>query len=114
MDFLETEFVEQGEVLIIRPQGSVEGYLSDWLEDVEKRIEEQPRNAVLNLSRVDFISSRGMGIIFHLHKKLSSVGKRLILAELQEQVAEAMDIGGITDVIEAFDTEEAAIASFSS
>ena len=33
MDFLETEFVDQGEVLIIRPQGSVEGYLSDWLED---------------------------------------------------------------------------------
>ena len=112
MDFLETEFVEQGGVLIIRPQGSIEGYLTDWLEDVEKRIEEQPRNVVLNLSRVDFISSRGMGIIFHLHKKLMSVGKSLHLAELQEQVSEAMDIGGITDVIQAFDTEEAAIAKF--
>ena len=29
------------------------------------------------------------------------------------RVAEAMDIGGITDVIEAFDTEDTAISSFS-
>lgn len=112
MDFLDTEFVEQAGLLIIRPQGSIEGYLTDWLEDVERRIEQQPRNVVLNLSQVDFISSRGMGIIFHLHKKLTGVGKDLHLAELQEQVHEAMDIGGITDVIRAFDTEEIAISNF--
>jgi len=110
MDFLETEFVEQGKVLIIRPNGSIEGYLSDWLDDVEKRVEAQPRNVVLNLSNVDFISSRGMGIIFHLHKKLNSLGCKLHLAELQENVAEAMDIGGITDVIEAFESEAQAIS----
>jgi len=113
MDFLETEFVEQGNVLLIRPSGSIEGYLSDWLDDVEQRVEKQPRNVVLNLSNVDFISSRGMGIIFHLHKKLNSLGCKLHLAELQENVAEAMDIGGITDVIEAFGTEDQAIQAFS-
>ncbi|MBN1809263.1 MAG: STAS domain-containing protein [Planctomycetes bacterium] len=109
MDFLETEFVEQGGILLIRPNGSIEGYLSDWLDDVEQRVDTQPRNVVLNLSNVDFISSRGMGIIFHLHKKLNSLGCKLHMAELQENVAEAMDIGGITDVIEAFDTEEQAL-----
>jgi anti-anti-sigma factor len=112
MDVLETEFVDQGNVLIIRPNGSIEGYLTDWLDDVEKRVEAQPRNVVLNLSNVDFISSRGMGIIFHLHKKLNSLGCKLHLAELQENVAEAMDIGGITDVIDAFQSEALAVSGF--
>jgi anti-anti-sigma factor len=109
MDFLETEFVEQGNVLIIRPNGSIEGYLTDWLDDVEKRVEAQPRNVVLNLANVDFISSRGMGIIFHLHKKLNSLGCKLHMAQLQENVAEAMDIGGITEVIDAFENEAQAL-----
>ena len=109
MDFLETEFVEQGNVLIIRPNGSIEGYLTDWLDDVEKRVEAQPRNVVLNLANVDFISSRGMGIIFHLHKKLNSLGCKLHMAQLQQNVAEAMDIGGITEVIDAFENEAQAL-----
>jgi anti-anti-sigma factor len=61
------------------------------------------------LSEIDFIGSRGMGILFHLHKVLTDVKRTLVLVEPSAVVAEALEIGGIGSLLQIYTSETEAV-----
>lgn len=66
---------------------------------------------VLDLSRLDFISSLAMGSLVNLHKSVARDGGRLRCAALQPLVAEAFARVRLDDVIDTHETVESALAS---
>jgi anti-anti-sigma factor len=101
---------ERPAVIIVRLRGSLDAYLRDFTPEIEKQIRTKPRHLVANLEEIDFIGSRGMGLLFHLHKVLSDIGRSLVLAAPSRAVTDALEIGGIESLLTIASSEAAALA----
>ena len=71
------------------------------------------RDLVIDLSKVEALSSIGVRALVIVHKLLSTDGKKhLKLAGLSSSMRDVLEIAGITQFIDVHDTVEEAAASF--
>jgi anti-anti-sigma factor len=71
------------------------------------------RDAVIDLSATNALTSIGVRAIIVIHKMLASdSGKHLKLAGPSPEIRDMLDISGVTQYIEIYETVEAAVASF--
>ena len=101
-------------VLVARLRGSLDAYLREFSPQIEKSLRDDPRHLVLNLAEVDFIGSRGMGMLFHLHKLLKDLARTFVVANPSPAVTDALDVGGIGSLLEVHALEEEAVRELAS
>lgn len=84
------------------------------LEDITKTAyREGMRNLVLDLSQIPGLTSIGVRAIVVIHKILSADrGNPLKLAGVTQSMRDVLQIAGITQFIELYDTVNEAVASF--
>jgi anti-anti-sigma factor len=71
------------------------------------------RNLVLDLSQTVSLTSIGIRAIVIIHKMLAADGaKHLKIANPMSYIREMLDISGITQYIDIYDTVDQAVASF--
>jgi anti-anti-sigma factor len=71
------------------------------------------RDLVIDLSKVEALSSIGVRALVIVHKLLSTDGKKhLKLTGLSASMRDVLEIAGITQFIDVYDTVEDAVASF--
>ena len=109
---LTSQYTEQAGVLIVRPRGNLAGLVDDWAREVESRLRPELRGLILNLSGVEFISSRGLGVLLHLHKQLTGRRSRLHLAGCSEAVRDSLEVAGLDALLFIFTTEAEALAAY--
>jgi len=66
---------------------------------------------ILNLSRVAYINSAGLGVIILTAKKLEKCGSSLKICNLNNVVKKVIDILDAQDVIDIYEDEEDAVNS---
>ena len=66
-------------VAFVRPAGSLDAYLRTLGPRVEEAARQSASHVVLDLSEVDFIGSRGMGLLFALHRMLKALERKFIV-----------------------------------
>jgi anti-sigma B factor antagonist len=76
---------------------SIEGSLdSDTYLEFEKKIEPlisgETKNAILDLEKLSYISSAGLGSVFKLSKALKGKGGQLLMTRLQPQIKKVFDV----------------------
>jgi anti-anti-sigma factor len=69
-------------------------------------------NVILDMSKVDFMSSSCLRVMLTTRKALMKAGGRLVVADPSARVTDTLDIAGIDVLFEVFADREAAIASF--
>lgn len=79
---------------------------------VDKVLSAGTTKILLNLTDVPIIDSMGIGEIVRAFKKVGEAGGLLKLVGVTDRVYGALKITQLLDLIESFDTEEEAIASF--
>ena len=79
---------------------------------VDKALSAGTTKILLNLTGVPIIDSMGIGEIVRAFKKAGEAGGLLKLVGVTDRVYGALKITQLLDLIESFDTEEEAIASF--
>jgi len=67
---------------------------------------------VLDLSRLDYISSAGLRVILMAAKRLKQNSGRLVLCGLQPNVQEVLDISGFLSFLDVVESRAAAMARF--
>lgn len=68
----------------------------DTFEDaIDKFIEENIVNIVINMDRLSFINSAGLGLFVRTHKKLTDAKGRVILYSPHSSVLEVLEISGL-------------------
>ncbi|HYZ86511.1 MAG TPA: STAS domain-containing protein [Bryobacteraceae bacterium] len=72
------------------------------------------KKIVLNLGNVTYIDSAGLGELVGCRTTVHNAGGTLKLLNLQKKVQDLMQITKLYTIFEAFDNEQAAIASFGS
>lgn len=72
------------------------------------------RNLVIDLSRTDSMTSIGLRALVVVHKILAKAdnGRHLKIAGVTTVMREIMQVTGISQVIDTFDTVDEAVASF--
>jgi anti-sigma B factor antagonist len=88
---------------------------TDLLRDTLQRLIEQGRtNVVLDFQHVPYIDSTAMAVIIRMHSSLSRQGLgRLTLVGVTGHVRELLTVTQLSSVLEIFDSEADAVASFS-
>ncbi len=82
-------------------------------EKVKGLIGEGKKKIVLNMDNITFIDSAGLGTLVAAHHSAKSQGVGLKLCHLGSKFKEVLQITKLLTVFDVFDTEAAAVASFS-
>ena len=101
-------------VTVFLLQGRVNlGNFADLEKTARDAYDSGTRDLVIDMSRTDSLTSIGIRALVVIHKLLSEDrGKHLKLAGPSPEIREMLDIAGVLQYIEIYDTVEAAIASF--
>lgn len=105
---------EQNGVVIIEPKGKIMGgpdasLLHDKLYEF---IEQNKKKVIIDLSRVDWMNSTGLGILISGYTTLRNNDGELKLANVTEKIKSLLTITKLVSVFEAYDSVDDAIESF--
>jgi len=82
-------------------------------EKLKSLIAEGKKDIILNMARVEYIDSTGLGILVALHVSAKTHGATLKLSNLGRRFNELLQLTKLVTVFEVCNTEAAAVASFS-
>jgi len=82
--------------------GELEHHLSSLTDNDEL-------NILLNLDKLEYISSSGLRILLMFLKKIKAVDGRFMLCGLSYDIREIFEISGFINIFEIFENQEAAL-----
>jgi anti-sigma B factor antagonist len=82
-------------------------------EKIKSLLAAGQKKVVLNMSDVTYIDSSGLGTLVASHSSARTQGASLKLANLGAKFQEILQVTKLVTVFDAYDSEAAAIASFS-
>ncbi len=84
--------------------------------DAEKHLNELIKEGVkkilVNLEKLDYISSSGLRVLLSTNKQLQKTGSMMRICNLNEVVQEIFDISGFSSIFNVFVTESEALNDF--
>lgn len=99
-----------GDVAVFEIEGEIDAEHSASLKRaLEKSFTENAKHLVLNLEKVGFIDSTGLGVFISLMRKLKERGGEIKLAALQDEVKSIFEITRLYRVFDILRTPEEAI-----
>lgn len=101
-------------VKIISIEGSIDALNSNKIEqELISQIQSGSSKLILNLSKVNFMSSAGLRMVLQVLKETRSQAGDLRIACAQPSVLKSLDLSGFTSILKYFSTLDAAILSYS-
>ena len=105
---------EMDGVIVLEPKGKIMGgpdatMLHDMLHDF---IDQNKRKVVIDLSKVEWMNSTGLGILISGLTTLRNNGGELKLAGITEKIESLLTITKLITVFENYDSVEDAVKSF--
>jgi anti-sigma B factor antagonist len=101
-----------GDHTVLEVGGEVDVYTAPRLrERLIELVEAGARNVVVDLSRVEFLDSTGLGVLVGALKRLRAVGGSLGLVCAQERLLKIFRITALDRVFSLYDSVEAATAA---
>ena len=94
------------------PSGSIELDIenqAEFLEHINKILEENNSNIIIDMKNISYIDSSGLWAIFESHKKATQKKRTLILLKPEKDVQRVLNITKISTKIKTFENEEIAI-----
>lgn len=83
--------------------------------EVEKKITDSidsgTKNVILNFSGLEYISSAGIRVLVHCHKKIEHVKGTVVLCSLGKPIENVLYITGFLPYFKIFENEEKALES---
>jgi anti-anti-sigma factor len=110
---LELNQQELKRVLLIEVTGRVDSTTADQLgKALNDAIDEGQNQLVLDLSKVEYMSSAGLRELVSALKRLQRGRGDLRLAALSERVEEVLELAGLDEIFKIFETQVEAVGSF--
>lgn len=81
-------------------------------EKLKSLMAEGKKRIVLNMDKIEYIDSAGLGILVAAHKGAKTQGASLRLCNLGNHFREVLQITRLLTVFDVYDTEAAAVSSF--
>jgi len=86
--------------------------MTTYREAMQKLIDAGKRGIVLNMQKVDYVDSTGLGALVMTYTTLNKAGGKIKLLNLTRRSIELLVMTKLTTIFEVFDDEQNAINSF--
>ncbi|SRR5581483_3103152 len=86
---------------------------SGALRDTVKNLLAESKSIIINLGETTYIDSGGLGTLVGLYTSAQNSGGMVKLTNLQQRVTDLLQVTKLLTVFDVYDTEEAAVKSFS-
>lgn len=109
------EATDIGGIRVVQIEGQVristQNDFKDYLDALSG--EYGKKTALLNMSKVTYMNSAGIGIIVDSFKKFREQGGRLTMCNLSQDIARLFEVTKLNRFIEIFESEDAAVTKLS-
>ncbi len=103
---------KEGTVLILSPEGRLDAQSAPTLQNqIVERVEAGEHLILLDLEKLEYISSAGLRVILVAAKKLKELNGRIVVCSLSEGVREVFRISGFDSIVDTKDTRAAGVAA---
>ena len=103
----------QDDVAIVDIEGKLDTMTGPAAQDeFEAMLGEGQETILVNLAKLDYISSAGLRVFLTLAKALEKGGGKLHLCSLNKTVREIFEISGFSAILKVFPSEAEALAAF--
>lgn len=104
---------ESNDIVVLDITGEIDLYNAPEIKDIiNKLIEEQKYTVIINLEKVTYIDSSGIGALISSLSNLKKYQGGLKIINLFASVRKVFELTKLTSFFEIFDSEEEALASF--
>ncbi len=105
---------ERDGIIIMDIQGEIDLYNAPEIkENVQKLIEKQKINIIINLEKVSYIDSSGIGSLISALSSLKKYHGNMKLVNLLSSVKKVFELTKLTNFFEIYKTENEALKAFS-
>lgn len=103
-------------VAILEPTGKIMGGPDATLlhEKLHEHIEKGVKKVVIDLTKVDWVNSTGLGILISALTTMKNSGGELKLANVTEKIQSLLVITKLVTVFESYESVDSALSSFNS
>jgi len=109
---MEVTIETKDDILIITLEGSID---SKTAPDVQQKVLEssaESKNVILDLSKVDFVSSAGLRVLLMLYRQIKAKNGKVVLVGVSEEITDVMSMTGFINFFEIEDTVDNAIKKY--
>ncbi len=107
---MEIEEARRGTSLVVTPSGRLDsGSAPDFEARLGEAIDGGAHDVVIDLSRLDYISSKGLSALLAAGKRMKRAEGRMVLAAASGAVHQVIVISGFDRVFELHETVDAAL-----
>ena len=104
---------ENGGIVIMDIQGEIDLYNAPEIKDnIQKLIEAQKYNIIINLEKVSYIDSSGIGALISSLSNLKKYQGGLKIINVYASVKKVFELTKLTSFFEICDSEEEALSKF--
>ena len=101
------------EIVILDITGEIDLYNAPEIKDIiNKLIEEQKYNVIINLEKVSYIDSSGIGALISSLSNLKKYQGGLKIINVYASVRKVFELTKLTSFFEIYDSEDDALAAF--
>lgn len=99
------------DVLIVQLEGELDHHHAEEIRDsLDKQLEDLSiRHLILDLSRLNFMDSSGIGVFIGRYKTISKRGGQVCITNVSQQLGRILDLSGLYKILKVYDTVEKAI-----
>ncbi len=98
---------------LVQIEGRVDSSNAEKLQiALEQQIDKGVVNLVVDLEKVDYMSSAGLRTLVSALKRVKKDGGDLRICAPSERVQEVLELAGLTSIFEVFDDQVTAVGSF--
>ena len=99
-------------VVIITIEGSIDSKTAGYLQSQIMETVAKPKNVLLDLSGVGYISSAGLRILLMIYRHINSKNGKVILVGVSSEIKDVMSMTGFINFFEISDSLQNALNSF--
>jgi len=104
---------EKNDIIILDITGEIDLYNAPEIKDIiNTLIEKQKYNVIINLEKVTYIDSSGIGALISSLSNLKKYQGGLKIINVFASVRKVFELTKLTSFFEIFDSEDEAVASF--
>lgn len=101
------------DVKVVQIEGELDTGSSPEVQSHLDQLREQgAKKILLDMTKLDFISSAGLRVLLSTAQELKGDGGELRLCNLNETVKEVFDISGFSTLLMVLETEDSALSNF--
>ena len=99
-------------IVIITVEGSIDSKTAGDLQSQILGKVSETNNVLLDLSKVDFVSSAGLRMLLMIYRQIKSKNGKVILVGVSDEIRDVMSMTGFINFFSITDTIDSALNSF--